>query len=37
MGLLDDYWAVGNSRKSTRISLIDTNKEPSEGYPDQRC
>ena len=27
MGILDDLSAVGNARKSTRISLIDTNKE----------
>ena len=27
MGILDDLLGGGNSRKSTRISLIDTNKE----------
>ena len=33
---LTSYLPVGNARKSTAISLIDTNKEhPSEGYSDQ--
>ena len=33
---LTSYLAVGNARKSTAISLIDTNKgAPSEGYSDQ--
>jgi hypothetical protein len=27
MGILDEYSAVGNARKSTGISLINTNKE----------
>ena len=33
---LTSYLAAGNARKSTAISLIDTNKgKPSEGYSDQ--
>jgi hypothetical protein len=37
MGILDVYSAVGQARKTTRISLIDTNKEiRPKGIPIKR-